>query len=257
MHGAGGYRAQCGLVEGALMFIGVIGKARGLSNEAVVQACTPLHSSSRTNLEVCYVENCIHRDSIPTTPRTCTKGSRVTRSSLTLYTSPTSSRRKVASPNHIAFIMDGNGRWARQRGMPRSAGHKAGFEHIPDVLEACHDLGVQVVSAYAWSTENWGRAKAEVDYIVHSLERHLLRFVKELHKRGVRFVHSGSRDNLTERSLQVLDEAAEMTTNDGPEIFNLAFNYGGRAELAHVASEMVAAGMHPEAVSEAVVNDHL
>jgi undecaprenyl diphosphate synthase len=163
----------------------------------------------------------------------------------------------VASPNHIAFIMDGNGRWARQRGMPRSAGHKAGFEHIPDVLEACHDLGVRVVSAYAWSTENWGRAKAEVDYIVHSLERHLLRFVRELHKRGVRFVHSGSRDNLTGRSLQVLDEAVEMTAHDGPEIFNLAFNYGGRAEIAHVASELVAAGMPPEAVSEAAVNDRL
>ncbi len=163
----------------------------------------------------------------------------------------------MVSPNHIAFIMDGNGRWARQRGMPRSAGHKAGFEHIPDVLEACHELGVQVVSAYAWSTENWGRAKAEVDYIVRSLERHLLRFVKELHQRGVRFVHSGNRDNLRKKSLQVLDEAVEMTANDGPEIFNLAFNYGGRAELAHVASEMVAAGMHPEAVSEAAVNERL
>jgi undecaprenyl diphosphate synthase len=125
------------------------------------------------------------------------------------------------------------------------------------VLEACHDLGVRVVSAYAWSTENWGRAKAEVDYIVHSLERHLLRFVRELHKRGVRFVHSGSRDNLTGRSLQVLDEAVEMTAHDGPEIFNLAFNYGGRAEIAHVASELVAAGMPSEAVSEAAVNDRL
>jgi undecaprenyl diphosphate synthase len=163
----------------------------------------------------------------------------------------------LVSPNHIAFIMDGNGRWARLRGMPRSAGHKAGFEHIPDVLEACHDLGVQVVSAYAWSTENWGRAKAEVDYIVRSLERHLLRFVKELHQRSVRFVHSGSRDNLTKKSLQVLDEAVEMTANDGPEIFNLAFNYGGRAELAHVTSKMVAEGMHPEAISEITINERL
>jgi undecaprenyl diphosphate synthase len=65
-------------------------------------------------------------------------------------------------PKHVAFIMDGNGRWAQQRGLPRSAGHKAGFEHIPDVLEICRDLGVRIVSAYAWSTENWGRPKPEV-----------------------------------------------------------------------------------------------
>ena len=116
---------------------------------------------------------------------------------------------------------------------------------------------MQVVSAYAWSTENWGRAKAEVDYIVRSLEKHLLRFVKELHERGVRFVHSGSRDNLAKKSLQVLDEAVKMTANDGPEVFNLAFNYGGRAELAHAASELVAEGVQPEAISEAAVNEHL
>jgi undecaprenyl diphosphate synthase len=153
--------------------------------------------------------------------------------------------------------MDGNGRWARQRGMPRSAGHKAGFEHIPDVLEACHDFGVQVVSAYTWSTENWGRDEAEVNYIMRSLEKHLARFVKELHARGVRFVHSGSRGRLRPKALRVLDEAIELTKNDGPEIFNMAFNYSGRAELTHVARELIAEKVHPEAVSEAIVNDHL
>ena len=153
--------------------------------------------------------------------------------------------------------MDGNGRWARQRGLPRSAGHKAGLEHIPDVLEICHDFGVQVVSAFAWSTENWGRDEAEVSYVMRSLEKHLMRFVKELHARGVRFVHSGSRDRLTVRALQALDEAVELTRDNGPEVFNLAFNYGGRAELVHAASELIAAGTPPEDISETAISDHL
>jgi len=71
-------------------------------------------------------------------------------------------------PTHIGFIMDGNGRWAQSRGLPRSAGHKAGFEHIPKVLEICHERGVQIVSGFAWSTENWDRPKAEVDFIMVS-----------------------------------------------------------------------------------------
>jgi len=160
-------------------------------------------------------------------------------------------------PKHVAFIMDGNGRWAQRRGLPRSAGHRAGFEHIPDVLKMCHDLGVQTVSAYAWSTENWGRPKAEVDFIVHSLETHLARFVKELHTRGVRFVHGGSRDNLTAKALQVIDEAVELTRNNGPRVFNLAFNYGGRAELVRVASELAAEQAQPETISEAAINERL
>jgi undecaprenyl diphosphate synthase len=163
----------------------------------------------------------------------------------------------MAVPKHIAFIMDGNGRWAQRRGLPRSAGHKAGLEHIPDVLEICHDLGVQIVSAFAWSTENWGRPKGEVEYIVRSLEKHLPRFVKELHSRGIRFVHSGSRDNLTPKALWVLDEAVELTQNNGSRVFNLAFNYGGRVELVHVVSELLAEQVQPETISEATINDRL
>lgn len=160
-------------------------------------------------------------------------------------------------PKHIAFIMDGNGRWAQRRGLPRSAGHKAGFEHIPDVLEICHDFDVQIVSAFAWSTENWGRGEAEVNYILRSLENHLTRFVKELHAKGVRFVHSGNRDNLTAKGLQVLDAAVELTRSNGPEVFNLAFNYGGRAELVRVASELMAERVQPETITEATINDRL
>jgi undecaprenyl diphosphate synthase len=160
-------------------------------------------------------------------------------------------------PNHTGFIMDGNGRWAQQRGLSRSAGHKAGFEHIPDVLEVCRDFGIQVVSAYAWSTENWVRPKAEVNYIMRSLEKHLPRFVDELHRRGVRFVHSGRREDLPPKALQALDEAVALTRHNGPEIFNFVFNHGGRAELINAARQLIAEGVSPEAVSEDSIADHL
>jgi undecaprenyl diphosphate synthase len=160
-------------------------------------------------------------------------------------------------PKHIGLIMDGNGRWAQRRGLSRSAGHKAGFEHIPRVLEICHDLGIQIVSAYAWSTENWSRPKAEVGYIMRSLEKHLPRFVKELHQRGVCFRHSGRRDDLTPKALQVLDEAVALTQDNGPEIFNFVFNHGGRAELVNVVRNLLAEGVELETISEPTINRYL
>lgn len=142
-------------------------------------------------------------------------------------------------PKHVAFIMDGNGRWATQRGLPRSAGHKAGYEHIPDVLEICYELGVKVVSGYAWSTENWGRPKAETQFILRALEKHLPRFVDELHKRDVRFVHSGFTDKLTRKARRRLQEAVALTSQNTSGIFNLAYNYGGRAEILHAVKHLM------------------
>ena len=160
-------------------------------------------------------------------------------------------------PKHIGFIMDGNGRWATRRGMPRSAGHKAGYEKIPEVLEICHDMGVHIISGYAWSTENWGRPKAEVEYIMQSLEKRLPRFVKELHKRSVRFIHCGSRENMSEEALRVIDEAVKLTKDNGPWVFNFAFNYGGRAELVHVVRSVIDEGIRPENVSKNSIEKHL
>ena len=139
-------------------------------------------------------------------------------------------------PKHIGFIMDGNGRWALERGMHRSAGHKAGYEKIPKVVEICHNHGVQIVSGYAWSTENWKRPQAEVEYIMRSLEKHLPKFVKELHQRNVRFVHCGSRERIPRKALKAIDDGEKLTKDNGPWVFNFVFNYGGRAELVHVVN---------------------
>jgi undecaprenyl diphosphate synthase len=160
-------------------------------------------------------------------------------------------------PKHIGLIMDGNGRWAQQRGLTRSAGHKAGLEHIPEVLEICHSFGIQIVSAYAWSTENWVRPRVEVEYIMQALEEQLPRFAQELHQRGVRFIHSGRRDDLTAKALRVLDEATTLTQNNGPEIFNFVFNHGGRAELVNVVRQLLAEGKQSEIISEALIDDYL
>ena len=160
-------------------------------------------------------------------------------------------------PRHLAFIMDGNGRWARERGLPRSAGHKAGYEHIAKVLEVCNDLGVRIVSGYAWSTENWGRPKPEVAFIMNALEKNLPKFIAELHARDVRFMHSGISDNLSPAALKALKEGESLTHQNSKGVFNLVFNYGGRAEIVHLARQMAIDRVRPEDVCENTVEDYL
>ena len=160
-------------------------------------------------------------------------------------------------PDHIALIMDGNGRWARTHGKARSAGHKVGYEHIPKVLEICQELGVSYVSGYAWSTENWGRPSAEVQFIMRALEKHLPRFVRELHGRGVRFVHSGRRQDLSVKALAVLDEAVTLTKDNGLPVFNLAFNYGGRDEIIQATRNILQEEVPAEQIDQQSFAAHL
>ncbi|MEM7133847.1 MAG: polyprenyl diphosphate synthase [Chloroflexota bacterium] len=160
-------------------------------------------------------------------------------------------------PKHVAFVMDGNGRWAQAQGLPRSAGHKAGYEHIPTVLEICFDLDIQVVSGYVWSTENWNRPKAEVDFIVRSLEKNLSRFVGELHQRGVRFVHSGTHDRLPTKIVELLKNGASLTKDNQSGVFNLCFNYGGRTEIVEAVQRILAADVQPNELSEELLGEYL
>jgi undecaprenyl diphosphate synthase len=160
-------------------------------------------------------------------------------------------------PQHIAFIMDGNGRWAKMRGLQRSAGHKYGREHILSVAEMCYDLGVRVISCFAWSTENWNRPQEEVDYILQSTEKHLMRFVGQLHAKKVRFIHTGSRRELPSSVLQVIDEAVALTQSHTERVFNLVFNYSGRTELLDVARQVLAKPETAEAISQSTVEQLL
>jgi undecaprenyl diphosphate synthase len=160
-------------------------------------------------------------------------------------------------PQHVGFIMDGNGRWAQQRGLPRSAGHRAGLQHIRDVLAICHELGITTVSGYLWSTENWSRPAAEVHHIRSLLRSFGRRFAQELHTKNVRIVSSGSHQNLRPAEIAILNNAVDLTRANGPMTFHVVFNHGGRAELVEVVKQLIQRGLPAEEITEASIQSAL
>jgi undecaprenyl diphosphate synthase len=134
-------------------------------------------------------------------------------------------------PNHVAIIMDGNGRWATQRNLPRVAGHKAGEEAITDVIRAASEWGIGALSLFAFSTENWNRPPNEVKFLM-SFNRNLLeKRVQEFHERNIRIRHLGRREPIPASTLRTIDKCVELTRNNTGMALNIAFNYGGRAEI--------------------------
>jgi undecaprenyl diphosphate synthase len=165
-------------------------------------------------------------------------------------------------PHHIGIIMDGNGRWARGRGRPVSFGHRAGVRAIKRVLEGCEELGVHVLSVYAFSTENWTRPRAEVRALMRLFHETMLREIDEMHRRGVRIVVSGRRDELSPRMRERIDEAIARTALNSNGVLNVCLNYGGRAEIVDavrglVADGVTAAGVDEEAISSRLYNPDL
>ena len=142
---------------------------------------------------------------------------------------------------HIAFIMDGNGRWAKKRGMPREFGHKAGAETFRKICSYCHEIGFKAVTVYAFSTENWKRPKHEVDAIMNLLGSFLDELMKDYEKYSNRIRFIGDISVLTP-SLKEKIAYAESLNPDSDRIINIALNYGGRAELAHAFNTLVADG---------------
>ena len=131
-------------------------------------------------------------------------------------------------PNHIAIIMDGNGRWAKARFLPRTAGHKAGVETIRKVLKECNRLGVKTLTLYAFSTENWKRPKLEVDTLMTLLSTYLKNEVRELHKNNVKITTIGDTSKLPKACIDELERAYELTKYNTGVNLNLALNYGAR-----------------------------
>lgn len=153
--------------------------------------------------------------------------------------------------------MDGNGRWAQARGLPRSVGHKAGLDRIQTVLKGCYDKGAEIVSVFAWSTENWARPHREVSYIVQALEKHLPRLVEALHKENIRFNHIGGTGRLSSGAQEVLKWANHLTENNGPLTFNLAFNYGGHDEIIHSLRMIAGQKIPSDMITEAMIDKYL
>ena len=160
-------------------------------------------------------------------------------------------------PRHIGIIMDGNGRWARARGLPRAAGHRAGTENLRRVLRAAVEFGVEILTIYAFSTENWGRPDGEVRALVSILERVIDRELQELHEEGVKLRHLGRLDRLPSGLRKKVLDAIELTKNNQQLTLNVAFDYGGRAELVSAIRRIVTDGMPVEQVDESLVSRYL
>jgi len=148
-------------------------------------------------------------------------------------------------PRHVAVIMDGNGRWARQRGLPRVEGHRAGMESVRSIIRESGRLGIAYLTLYAFSTENWKRPKAEISFLMKLLLEYLRRELAELHRQGVRLVRLGQRERIPAKVLAGIDEAVATTRRNPGLQVNLAFNYGGRAELVDAVAKYVRARPRP------------
>lgn len=160
-------------------------------------------------------------------------------------------------PRHVGIIMDGNGRWARKRGLPRLAGHRAGVENLRRVLRAAAELGIEMVTLYAFSTENWKRPAEEVQGILGILSDALEKEVGELHKSGVQLRHIGDLTPLSDTLKRQIQDAVELTRYNDRLITNFAFNYGGRQEVTEAVRRIIREGIPAEQITEAVIADHL
>ena len=160
-------------------------------------------------------------------------------------------------PQHVAMIMDGNGRWALQRGLPRLAGHKAGTENLRRVIRASVEFGIKYLTIYAFSTDNWGRPPEEVKGLMYILEDVIDRELNELHKEGVQLRHIGRLERLAPSLQEKVLEAIEVTKNNERLILNIAFNYGGRDEIVQAIQRMMKDGVPPEKVTDELVSQYL
>lgn len=160
-------------------------------------------------------------------------------------------------PAHIAIIMDGNGRWARQRGLPRVAGHRAGAENLRRIINACVEFGVKILTIYAFSTENWGRPESEVRGLMKIFARVLDQELDDLHEQGVCLHHLGDLTGVAPDLQEKVRRALEITKDNDTLILNVAFNYGGRAEIIHAVQEMLADGISPDALNEELFSSYL
>ena len=160
-------------------------------------------------------------------------------------------------PQHVAIIMDGNGRWARERGLSRLEGHKAGTENIRRVIDTFVHYGVKYLTLYAFSTENWSRPKSEVSGLFRLLGQVIKKETQALHERGVHIRHLGTLNGLSPRLIHQVQQAIELTRNNTNITLSLAFNYGGRAEILEAVRHMVANGIDPEKIDEKVFASYL
>ncbi len=160
-------------------------------------------------------------------------------------------------PAHVAIIMDGNGRWAQERGLPRLSGHKAGTENLREVIEACAEFGIKYLTIYAFSTENWNRPEEEIQGLMGIFRTMLDRELNNLHKNGVQLRHIGRLDGIDKKLQQKIQEAIKLTKGNQTLILNVAFNYGGRDEILQAVKNIVANGENIEDLDDDLFSKYL
>ncbi len=158
-------------------------------------------------------------------------------------------------PRHIAIIMDGNNRWARQRSLPGPAGHRAGVEAIRNVLRGCRDHGVKVLTLFAFSSENWGRPRPEVRYLMALFARYLRNETQELHADGIRIRFIGERDRFPDRIQQLIQSAETLTADNGETTLVIAADYGGQWDIAAAARRLAERVQAGDISSDAITPD--
>ena len=160
-------------------------------------------------------------------------------------------------PRHIGIMMDGNGRWARQRGLSRLEGHRHGTQNVRRALDACAHCGIRIVTLYVFSTENWGRPREEVEGFFELLAEVIDRETENFRKQGVRLMHSGSLDGVPPALATKVCRAVDATRENREYVLNVAFNYGGRTEILRAARKILEDGIPSPALSEELFEHHL
>jgi len=160
-------------------------------------------------------------------------------------------------PNHVAIIMDGNGRWAKERGLPRLAGHRAGTDNIRRAIKCLADYEVKYITLFAFSTENWSRPRREVQGLMRIMEEVIDQETANLHKDGVKILHLGHLDGLSERLQRKVQYAIELTKHNTRCTLCIAFNYGGRAEVVDAVRRILRDGITSDNIDEALISRYL
>lgn len=176
---------------------------------------------------------------------------------LTTTATPLPPAEVIKVPRHVAIIMDGNGRWAKSHGLPRTEGHRRGTENLRRILREARTMGIQALTIYAFSTENWSRPPGEVMTLMRLIEIFVDREVEELDRSGVQIRHVGSDEGVPPAVLKKIHYAIERTAHNTDLMLNVAFNYGGRDEIVHAVRQIVADGIPAEQVNEALINRYL
>ncbi|MDP3936082.1 MAG: isoprenyl transferase [Alphaproteobacteria bacterium] len=160
-------------------------------------------------------------------------------------------------PYHIGIIMDGNGRWASERGLPRSMGHQKGAEVVKDIVQAAADLGVKALTLFGFSEENWSRPNDEVSLLLRLAETYLKKELNALHEENVRFRVIGNKSKLPKSLQAIIDEAEQTTINNDRFFLNLALSYSGKWDIIQAVKKIVAEGVDPETITEEMMSQHL